>query len=412
MARMSRQVGYELVCVSVALVAICAPARSEIIRTVEIHDCQVTCAAGAELQKTIWASADDVTPAYWGREPGDAVSWAVELSRPWRALKLGIRYSYADEHYRRVNGAQAKERVLLLTVDDGKPVRVAVPDTGWWDLFEIASVSLPSLTRGRHQFTITSPAPHVTTNLDCFILYDGDAKELPLPLRRTQIAKSRSGHFEIRVTPRAPLKMTPLAIFRDFEKIFAHYKEYMGWAPPTPVAIHLIEQRKWDNPGATAYQNNWGVFFRAEVMDREQGNWCHEMTHMFYVAHFPWWFDESSVHALTVFNWVPSLFPQHKRPEDNPYYRQCVAQARAVLDNRTRQFDQVEPIQYALRLKYGPDVFRRFFHLCAAAGRKGELDFKPGRHLTKAEIVKYVSLAAGEDVGPLYRQWKGFAAAP
>jgi hypothetical protein len=73
-----------------------------------------------------------------------------------------------------------------------------------------------------------------------------------------------------------------------------------------------------------------------------------------------------------------------------------------------RKFDNAEPVQYAIRLKYGPDVFKRFFHLCAEAGRKGEIDFTPGRHLTNAEIVRYMSRAAGEDVTPLYRQWKGF----
>jgi hypothetical protein len=409
--RTSRRTPHTALGAVAGLLVAAQTATAEIVRIVEIRDCKVKCVAGDELQKTIWASADDVTPAYWGREPGDAVSWTVKLERPAGDLKLGVRYSYAAEHYRRVSGPEAKERVLLLTVDDERPVRVNVPDTGWWDLFEIASVDLPRLARGRHRFTIASPAPHATTNLDCFILYRGDIGKLPLPLRRTQIAEARSGHFVIRATPRAPLKMSPQAIFRDFEK-FAHYKDYMGWTPPTPVAIHLIEQRKWDNPGATAYQNNWGVFFRADVMDREQGNWCHEMTHMFYVAHFPWWFDESSVHALTVFNWVPTLFPPHKRPEDNAYYRRCVAEARAVLDNPSRTFDNCEPIQYAIRLKYGPDVFRRFFHLCAEAGRKKELDFTPGRHLTKAEIVKYMSQAAGENVEPLYRQWRGFAAAP
>ncbi|MBU0637661.1 MAG: hypothetical protein KKB50_02260, partial [Planctomycetes bacterium] len=354
----------------------------EIVRTLEIRGCQVTCAAGDELQRTIWASADDVTPAYWGRAAGDAISWTVELPQSYSDLKLGVRYSYAAEHYRRVSGTEAQERCLLLNVDDGPPQRIAVPDTGWWDLFELTSVPLPHLARGPHSFVLTSPAQHTTTNLDCFLIYRGPVARLPAPLRRTQVAESASKRFVLRATPNAQLQMTPEEIFQAFDKIFAHYRDYIGWEPPTPVVIHLIEAGKWDNPGATAYQNNWGVFFRAEVMQREQGNWCHEMTHMFYVGHFPGWFDESSVHTLTTFNWVPTLFPTHKRPEDNPHYRRCVAEARAVLKDRNLRCDRVEPIQYAIRLKYGPDVFRRFFHLCAAAGAKGELDFTPGRHLT------------------------------
>ena len=83
-----------------------------------------------------------------------------------------------------------------------------------------------------------------------------------------------------------------------------------------------------------------------------------------------------------------------------------------VLDNPQQRFDSINAIQYAVRVDYGPDVFRRFFHLCVQAGRKGEIDFTPGRHLTKDEIIRYMSRAAGEDVGPIYRQWRGFANVP
>ncbi len=58
----------------------------------------------------------------------------------------------------------------------------------------------------------------------------------------------------------------------------------MGWAPPPPVRIHLISRDLWENPGATAWQNQWGVFFPAESITTDQGNMAHEMTHMFYLA--------------------------------------------------------------------------------------------------------------------------------
>lgn len=403
-----------LVVVAAVLSAVlpCTGVLGQIVQTIEIGKCTVTCAAGTELQKTIWASGDDVTPAYWGRAAGDSVSWSFSLAKEAGDLQLGVRYSYAAEHYRRVGGPEAERRVLQLFVDDREPVEIPVPDTGWWDLFEVRPVALPRLAAGQHTFRIVSPAPNTATNLDCFIFYRGDLERLPGPLRRTQFASASSGRFALRATPGAPLRMPPEKIFKEFERIFDYYADYMGWAPPTPVLIHLIEQRKWDNPGSTAYQNQWGVFFLADVMDREQGNWCHEMTHMFYVAHFPGWFDETSAQTLTVFNWVPALFPAHKQPEDNPYYRDCVTAGRGVLDNPDRLFDDVQPIQHAIRVKYGPDVFRRFFHACVEAEKKGDLDFKPGRNLPKAEIVKYMSRAAGEDMEPLYRRWKGFEAAP
>jgi len=396
-----------------AVIILLAPVAGfgQVIRVDEIKTCKVTCEAGATLQDTIWASGRDVTPAYWGRKEGDSVEWTIELKRAEPEPRLGIRYSYAAEHYRRVSGPEAARRVLLLTVDDGEPTEVAVPDTGWWDLFELTSVALPPLPAGRHRFKLVSPLAHATTNLDCFVLYRGKARALPPTLRATQIAESPSRRFVLKTTPNTPLKMDHEELFDHFDRIYEHYRKYMGWAPPTPVSIHLIEPACWDS-GATAFQNQWGVFFRADALPTEQGNWCHEMTHMFYCAHFPGWFDESSVKTLTTFNWVPALFPAHEKPEDNPYYRQCVAEARAVLDHPQQQFDSIDAIQYAIRVKYGADVFRRFFHLCVQAGEKGEIDFTPGRHLTKGEIVRYMSRAAGEDVGPIYRQWRGFAKVP
>ncbi len=397
---------------AIALVALWpAAAAGQVIRVDEISACKVTCAAGTELQNTIWASARDVTPAYWGRKEGDAVEWTVELKRAEPHARLGLRYSYAAEHYRRVSGPEAKRRALSLTVDGGEPIEVLVPDTGWWDLFELASVTLPPLSAGQHHFKLVSTIANATTNLDCFVLYRGKASALPPALRATQVAASPSRRFVLKVTPNAPLTMDLDELFGHFDRIYEHYRKYMGWAPTTPISIHLIEQACWDS-SATAFQNQWGVFFRADAMPTEHGNWCHEMTHMFYCAHFPGWFDESSVKALTTFNWVPALFPEHKKPEDSPYYRQCVSEARAVLGHPKQLFDSIDAIQYAVRVKHGPDVFRRFFHLCAQAGEKGEIDFTPGRHLTKDEIVRYMSRAAGEDVGPLYRQWRGFANVP
>jgi hypothetical protein len=210
------------------------------------------------------------------------------------------------------------------------------------------------------------------------------------------------------MTPKADPGISPESIFKHFDRIFEHYWDYMGWAPASPIQIHVIEDQLWDNPGATAYQNQWGVYFKADTMARDQGNWCHEMTHMFYCAHFPGWFDESSNRMLTTFNWVPDLFPAHQKPEDNPYYRQCAEEGRRILADQSLRVDNAEPIQYAIRLKYGKDAFKRFFHLCRDAGEAGELDFTPGRHLTNEEIVHYMSKAVGEDVRPLYQQWKGF----
>jgi hypothetical protein len=206
--------------------------------------------------------------------------------------------------------------------------------------------------------------------------------------------------------------MQPVTIFKEFDRIFDLYEEFMGWAPPTPVAINLIEDSKWPNPGATSFQNQGGVFFRAGVMDGEQGNWCHEMVHMFYVAHFPWWFDESSVRTLTLYNFGPQLYEKFKLDAHNGMYREWNAAAKDLLAHPETRVDSIDVVHAAIVTRYGREVFSRFFHGCVDAGKKGELDFTPGRHLTRDEIVKYMSQAAGADVTPLYRQWKGFDQAP
>ena len=393
-------------------IAISSPiALADVLHIAEMKACQITCAAGSTLQESNWASGRDVTPAYWGRQVGDAIVWETTLKRRQASLIFGLRYSYAAEHYQQHGGQAASRRVLFLTVDQEEPIEVAVPDTSWWDLYELTSVALPPLKAGKHVLRLESTLPHATTNVDCFVLYDGSINSLPGPLRATQFAESASRRYVLRATPRAKVLLEPEELFAQFDRIYEHYRQYMGWAPAIPITLHLMEPECWDS-GATAYQNQWGVFLRADAMRTEQGNWCHEMTHMFYEARFPGWFDESSVKMLTTFEWAPALYPAYDKPEDNPYYRQCVAEGRAVLDQPKRQVDSIDAVQYALRLKYGADLFRRFFHLCAEAGEKEQLEFRPGRHLTKAEIVQYMSQAAGEDVGPLYRQWRGFADAP
>lgn len=61
-------------------------------------ECYVTsCTAGLQPSETIWASGGKVTPAFWGRDSGDAVQWPVEIYQPMSALKLAVRYSYARQ---------------------------------------------------------------------------------------------------------------------------------------------------------------------------------------------------------------------------------------------------------------------------------------------------------------------------
>lgn len=411
---------------SFAVVLFCSSVTSaQMVRLIEAESCKITCKS-KEKGQTLWASGGALTPPFWGFEPGESVEFTTDIPAGER-LKLAVRYSYAAEAYRNFHHTEDASRNLHLVIDGkaASPLIVHVPDTAWWDIFETAHVELPKLSTGRHTFKLVSPAPHATTNVDCFILYRGKLESIPAGLRSTHLsacvpasspatttapAKPR---FVIRVTPRAPamLRIKPEVICAQFDRIYKYYAEFMGWTPP-PFGINIIEDDKWPNPGATAFQNNYGVFFRASVMHIEQGNWCHEMTHMFYVGHFPGWFDEASCHTLTILNWIPALYGRATRAQDEEHRRSWEADARRFLNTPGETTGNMTLIQNAIRIKYGPDVFRRFFHACKEAGERRELDFTPGRHLTKAEIVRYMSQAAGEDVGAIYARWEGFASAP
>lgn len=400
--------------------------HAQVIRIDEAEKGKIICAS-QEKGQTMWASGGGVTPPFWGFRPDESVEWPIIVKGDGKGLKLAVRYSYAAQHHRDFHHAENPKRDLHLIIDgdDKKPIKVHVPDTGWWDIFETTIVDLPELPPGKHILKIVSPEPLMTTNLDCFILYRGDADKIPLGMRSMTIARSVTSRpasespasdptrFVIRVTPKAPLmlKIKPEEITKQFDRIYDYYAEFMGWTPP-PFGVNIVEDRRWPDRGATAYQNNFGVHFRASVMHTEQGNWCHEMTHMFYVAHFPGWFDESSVHSLTVLHWVPTLFPRGSRPDSDPMYKAWITDAKRFLDSPGETTGNMVLVQNAVQVKYGPEVFKRFFQFCREAGARKELDFTPGRHLTKAEIMKYMSKAAGEDVTPIYSRWTGFSEAP
>ncbi len=375
----------------------------------EAEDCFISCREGSALQETIWARGK-VTPAFWGQAEGDLVRWRVTLKLAHRDLRFGLRYSYAGPSFE-AHFPHNKERTLHLVVDGGKPIPVRVPSTGSWDEFSTVAVDLPRLSAGEHTLQVVSPARFTTTNIDTLILFKGPLEKLPAQTVRTTVAVSPSKRFVLRATPNAPFPLTPKEIFAGFERIHAHYLKTMGWAPTDPIPINLIEDARWPDPGATAFQNGGGVYFRAGAMATEQGNWMHEMTHMFYLAHFPRWFDEPSVRALTTLVWAPALYPPAEGQPKDRAYTAAVAEGAAVLASPDAAVGALEPVLHALFVRYGAGFYERFFHACVEAGAKGEIDFRPGRWMTRDEIVRMMSRAAKEDVTPLLRRWNGFEGA-
>jgi hypothetical protein len=216
---------------------------------------------------------------------------------------------------------------------------------------------------------------------------------------------SRSEHFEVLAEPGTAMPLSPDRILAEFERIHAFLSDYFGWQPPSPVRIHLIPKAVWPEPGATAFQNGDGVHFRAEEMATEQGNWVHEMTHVFFAGRFPRWFDEPAVRALTALVWDPALFP-HPSGLPSPLTARAWAQGKQVWAT-TRRNRSLEPVIEALMVRRS-DVFRRFFALCRQGADTGHLQFGDGRCLSRDELLGLLSEAAGEDVEPLLRRWTGF----
>jgi hypothetical protein len=392
-----------------ALLTIGAGANAQFPMIQEAENCSIKCQTGHTFIDNIWARGRKPTPNFWGRGQGDSVTWTFELRSPKQGLNLGVRYAYGEAEYRAHYPTNPKQ-TLQVILDRHPPLELSVPDTGSFDIYDTVSLALPNLTAGKHMLQIVASAADTTRNLDTLILFEGQLELLPVTLRKTIVAEAPSKHFFLRVTPGVKFVLSPEEIFREFESIHAYYKDFMGWEFPTAIPVILIEEDKWPS-NSTAFQNNGGVFFRAGVMATEQGNWVHEMTHMWYMAHFPNWFDEASVRTLTAFVWCPNLFPPRGKLEADPVYARSQVAGKEVLASPAKRYNDLEPILDALVVKYGPKVFRRFFHLCADAGKQGDLDFAPGHWMKKDQIVKYMSQAAGEDVGPLFRRWNGLGAA-
>ena len=389
-------------------VLLSAPANAQLPLIREAEDCDTVCKAGDQRQDNIWARNYKLTPAFWGRDRDDSITWEHTFLAAHSDLKFGLRYSYAQGHYSGFATHNPK-RVLHLIVDGGKPIEIKVPDTGWWDLFETVAVPLPKLSVGKHTLKIIPPEQDMTTNVDSLIIFSGKLESLPIKLRSTIIAQSK--HFALRTSYGSNLPMKEDAILKEFERIYDYYSKFMGWEFPGKIPINIIEQAKWPS-NATAFQNQGGVHFRCEAMATEQGNWTHEMVHQMYIAHFPGWFDEPSVRVLTTLVFYQKLFPpKNGGPMSDPGYVEYTKAGQDVLSSRDKTCEGLEPILCALVVKYGPEVFSKFFHACAEAGARKEIDFTPGRWLTKDEMMKLLSKAAGEDVTPLFRRWNGFAGA-
>jgi hypothetical protein len=207
-----------------------------------------------------------------------------------------------------------------------------------------------------------------------------------------------SQRFVIQASANAVVPDTK-AVLQGFERIAAEMKRFGGWQPAFPVTIHVVEPSLWPNSGWAAYSNEEGLFLRSEVLMRDQGNWAHEMTHLMFQGRIPRWMDESLVHALSLLVWMPRVF------KDKKGFEEMHAAGREFRDHPEKGFDSLRPVLFAIADRFGPEVYGRFLKLA-----EKELHPVPERPMTAAQTTDVLSRAAGEDVKPYLRRWRGFAA--
>lgn len=389
----------------------CSSAFAQLPLIEEAEDCKIVCKAGSIPGNNMWARGGQTTPDFWGKAAGDSVTWAVSFQYPHKAMKLGVRYSYAEHAYRSAYPTSPQGAVQII-VDNGKPIDLRVPDTGSWGNFRTVVADLPPMKAGAHEIKVATLRPNSTRNIDTLILFEGKPDALPISLRSTVVGQSPKKHFLLKMTPQAKPSTSPEQILKEFDRIYDFFKAYMGFTPPEPVVINIIEDAKWPRGNAGAFMNAEGIFFRASVMHTEQGNWLHEMTHMFYYGRMPGWFEETSVRVLTIAVWIHNLVPGNPPLQEDAKYHRYMLQGHDLIDNPDKTFDDLEPVLVAMILKYDERVFSRFFHAVVEASKKGEIEFVLEKPITQNQLLKYMSQAAGEDVRPLFRRWKGFVEVP
>ncbi|MGI8908600.1 MAG: hypothetical protein ACR2IE_19160 [Candidatus Sumerlaeaceae bacterium] len=386
---------------------------AQIIATQEAEGCTIAPAKFYHLENSRFASADKYIAQFggWTRQ---SMAWSFKLQQPVTEGRLAIRYSCDQSKIQERRGQKPAPRQLLLTVDRTLTGTVPVPDTGGWDTWHTAYMQLTSLSAGEHTFTLTAPAPLTTTHLDCFTLFVGDpAQVLPGPLRSNIVAKQKYPPITIKMTPGAHCGWTPEQLLAHFTKIYHWFHNHMGWEPDRPI----INVNIYDTMHEVAHENGAGVHFQAADAQWNVGNWVHEMNHVFDNHYFPGWITHPLIRTNDAFDSCDAIFPD--MPKQMREYQQKIRPERTalglkLLENPTYRTDDPHEVLYAVRVKYGPDILRKFYHALKAAHDRGEIRLQrqmPHRGifpLSKLTIVKYMSEAAGEDVGPLFYRWNGW----
>lgn len=373
------------------------------IQIIEAEQCAVS-PGHAAPKGFLWASGEGQVHEFWGEELTDTIRFNLPLPGDEPALKVGVRYSYNMHHFLGFRGRPASVEGIALTVDGGVPIKLAMPDTGDWHIYQLLEVPLPPLRKGTHRFVLRSTAAGAVRNIDCFVFYRGAMDGVPAWLRSSVAYREPAGRFWVLTSPGVDIGPRIQAFVGTVSRAWKFYADYYGHEAPKPLRLHVIANNKWDNPGATAYQNNAGLFFPEGSFDRNTGNIFHELTHWFNMGRLPGWLDEPAVRALTCFVWFPAL-----QPGDDPALRERTARGKQAAQDAAAPLSSIDDVLSVLLVEHGRDLFRKFWHGVHAAERQGKL--APGSPLSRDQVIQHLSLAAGRDLRPVFQRWPGFAQA-
>lgn len=399
-ALLSRKAALRVAAVVLALGATGLYAQAP-YEVVEAERCQVA-AKQAATSGFIWASGNGQVHEFWGEKPGDTIAFDKQVSPSESKLRLAVRYSYNMHHYLGFRGRPASVEGIELVVDNAPAIPLTMPDTGDWHIYKCVVAELPALAPGNHHFVLRSKAEGSVRNIDCFIFFHGDGSSIPAWLRSSVVRQDAKGKILVLATQDVDQPQRIEAFAQALERVYGSFAAYFGNDAKGQLRVHVIADARWDNPGASAYQNNAGVFFKASTFDRDTGNVFHEMTHLFHVGRIPGWLDEPLAQAMTCFVWFPKLAPWQ-----DPVLARRTQEGRQLASNPSTPLPNADALLSVLFAQYGQDLFSRFWGEVRKAEQAGKI--AAGAPLTKQNVVECLSAAAGADVTPLFQRWPEFA---
>jgi len=388
----------------------CLPSVSagEILGVREAEQTTITCAARMMPHQLLWASGKAIAPAQWGHTAGDQLEFDISLDTDQPELKLGVRYAFFQEWFLR-DVKNPGPRELTLTVDGGSALPVAVPDTDGWNHFKVAEITLPPLQAGLHRFALTAPADNCDTNVDAFIFFKEPVNRVEHGLLRPTRLVDKEKGIVLCASVEAQLLEPPENTHENLQSLFNLMSQDFGKPLDAPLYFHLTDKARWWNTKARLVQNRYGIYVLADGRPYDRAEWCWALANYFVQGSgVPAWFSNSSSRVTGWMDWLPSL---QGGAQDVEMQNAAIAQQMAVefLASDNSVCDKAETVQLAMRIKYGGDIFRRFWNRVAEKQAESIAASRPLLTFNKFETLAILSEVAGEDVLPFFRRWRGFA---